>query len=67
MIVLRSALFNAWFFGTTALLGAIGIFVRAFTPWWTLRLAQLWAATALYGSRGQNGGPKLTGSTPINT
>lgn len=51
MIVLRSALFNAWFFGTTALLGAIGIFVRAFTPWWTLRLAQLWAATALFGAK----------------
>ena len=51
MIVLRSALFNAWFFGGTALLGAIGIFVRAFPPWWTLRRPQIWAATLLFGAK----------------
>lgn len=51
MIVLRSAIFNAWFFGVTALLGAFGIFVRAFTPWWTLALAQLWAGTVLFGAK----------------
>lgn len=51
MIVLRSALFNAWFFGTTALLGAVGIFVRAGLPSRTLGLARLWARTVLFGAR----------------
>ena len=51
MIFLRSAVFNIWFFGVTALLGAFGIFVRAFRPNRTLALARLWARTVLFGAR----------------
>ena len=51
MIVLRSAVFNAWFFGVTALLGAIGIFVRAFMPRRTLAFARVWARSVLFGAR----------------
>ena len=51
MIVLRSALFNAWFFGVTAVLGAGGIFVRAFAPAYGLAFAQLWARSVLAGAR----------------
>lgn len=51
MIVLRSAVFNAWFFGVTALLGAFGIFVRAFIPRRTLALARFWARSVLFGAR----------------
>lgn len=51
MIVLRSAVFNAWFFGVTALLGAIGIFVRAFIPRRTLAFARFWARSVLFGAR----------------
>ena len=32
MILLRSALFNAWFFGATFLLGLLGVFVRWLAP-----------------------------------
>jgi 1-acyl-sn-glycerol-3-phosphate acyltransferase len=51
VIVLRSAVFNVWFFGVTALLGAIGIFVRAFIPRRTLAFARFWARSALFGAR----------------
>ena len=51
MIVLRSAVFNAWFFGVTALLGALGIFVRGFIPWRTLAFARFWARSVLFGAR----------------
>ena len=51
MIYIRSAVFNAWFFGVTALLGAIGIFVRAFQPSRTLAFARFWATSVLFGAR----------------
>jgi 1-acyl-sn-glycerol-3-phosphate acyltransferase len=51
VIVLRSAVFNVWFFGTTALLGALGIFVRAFIPRHTLGFARFWARSVLFGAR----------------
>ncbi len=51
MIVLRSAVFNVWFFGVTALLGAIGVFVRAFMPRRTLAFARVWARSVLFGAR----------------
>ena len=51
MIVLRSAIFNVWFFGATALLGAIGVFVRAFAPSRALAFARLWARSLLWGAR----------------
>ena len=51
MIVLRSAAFNVWFFGITALLGAVGIFVRAFIPRRTLAFARFWARSVLFGAR----------------
>lgn len=51
MIVLRSALFNAWFFGTTAVLGFIGVFVRWFAPDRSLEFARFWARTVLAGAR----------------
>ena len=51
MIVVRSALFNAWFFGITFVLGLIGVFVRAFANQHTLALARLWAGMVLDGAR----------------
>jgi len=51
VIILRSALFNAWFFGTTAVLGFIGLFVRFLAPQRALGLAQLWARLVLDGAR----------------
>lgn len=51
MILVRSALFNAWFFGATAVLGFIGVFVRWFAPDRALAFAQLWARTVLAGAR----------------
>lgn len=51
MIMLRSAVFNAWFFGVTAMLGALGIFVRAFVPRRTLAFARFWARSVLFGAR----------------
>ena len=51
MMAIRSAVFNAWFFGVTALLGAIGIFTRAFMPSRTLAFARFWARSVLAGAR----------------
>lgn len=51
MILLRSALFNAWFFGATAVLGFIGVFVRWLAPDRALPLAQFWARTVIAGAR----------------
>jgi 1-acyl-sn-glycerol-3-phosphate acyltransferase len=51
VILLRSALFNVWFFGTTFVLGFYGVFVRALAPARSLALAQLWAQTVLAGAR----------------
>ena len=52
MIFLRSALFNAWFFGVTFVLGLAGVLVRAFAkPDTVLELARLWAGMVLDGAR----------------
>ncbi len=51
MIWLRSALFNAWFFGGTFLLGLFGVGVRAVAPSRALGLARLWARVVLAGAR----------------
>lgn len=51
MILLRSALFNVWFFGTTFVLGLFGAGVRAFAPHRSLWVAKLWAKTVLAGAR----------------
>ena len=51
MIWVRSALFNAWFFGITAVLGTFGLWVRWFAPRHALLLAQTWAGLVLDGAR----------------
>lgn len=51
MILLRSALFNAWFFGLTFVLGSWGLVIRALAPHRALEVAQLWARLALAGAR----------------
>lgn len=51
MIWVRSALFNAWFFGATAVMGLIGVAVRAFAPQRSLAYAGLWARVVLAGAR----------------
>ena len=51
MLVLRSALFNLWFFGATFLLGLGGLAVRLFTPRRGLDYARFWAGTLLAGAR----------------
>jgi 1-acyl-sn-glycerol-3-phosphate acyltransferase len=51
VILLRSALFNVWFFGTTFVLGFYGVFVRALAPTRSFALAQRWAQTVLAGAR----------------
>ncbi len=52
MILVRSAVFNAWFFGITFVLGLVGVAVRAIAPARTLGLARLWARWVLAGARG---------------
>lgn len=51
MTWLRSAVFNVWFFGLTAVLGLWGAVIRWFAPHRTLALAQLWARLVLQGAR----------------
>ena len=52
MILLRSAIFNAWFFGTTAVLGLFGVLLRRVAPPdRVLGLARIWARTVLAGAR----------------
>jgi 1-acyl-sn-glycerol-3-phosphate acyltransferase len=52
VIVVRSALFNAWFFGITVVLGLVGILVRAFAgPDRVLAFARFWAKLVLDGAR----------------
>ena len=51
MTVLRSLLFNIWFFGTTTLVLIPGALVRVFAPGWAPALARLWARVELFGAR----------------
>ncbi len=51
MILLRSAVFNAWFFGMTFLLGLLGVGVRALAPGRALAWARVWARVVLAGAR----------------
>lgn len=51
MILVRSSLFNAWFFGITIVIGVFGIFVRLFRPERALAVAQTWAGLVLDGAR----------------
>ena len=50
MTLVRSAVFNVWFFGATALFGTMGLPARWFFPRWALWIAQHWARTVLYGA-----------------
>ena len=51
MTLLRSALFNAWFFSVTLVLSLAGVVVRVLAPDRALALAQTWARTVLAGAR----------------
>lgn len=51
MTILRSLLFNTWFFGATLAYGTVGIGVRLWAPRRALALAQAWARTVLWGAR----------------
>lgn len=51
MTVLRSALFNAWFFGVTVLLGLLGLALRWLAPHRALPLARRWARLVVAGAR----------------
>lgn len=51
MNLLRSALFNLWFFGATFCYGSVGLPVRLFARHRALGLAQGWARAVLLGAR----------------
>ena len=51
MILLRSALFNLYFFGLTFVLAVGGIYVRLFVPERTLDYAKFWVRLVLAGLR----------------
>lgn len=51
MLWLRSALFNVWFFGLTAVIGGIGVILRVAAPQRTLALARFWSSVMLFGLR----------------
>jgi 1-acyl-sn-glycerol-3-phosphate acyltransferase len=51
MILLRSLVFNAWFFGITAVLSVAGAAALPFAPGSALPLARLWARLVLGGLR----------------
>lgn len=51
MILLRSVLFNAWFFGVTTILSVIGTAGTAVAPGSALPIARLWARLVLGGLR----------------
>ncbi len=52
MTLLRSALFNVWFFGVTAFMGLAGFALRWVGRRHALWLAQSWAGLVLAGARG---------------
>ncbi len=49
MILLRSALFNGWFFGVTFVMVFPGAAIRLLAPSYTLAFAMLWARVVLAG------------------
>jgi len=49
LIILRSALFNLYFFGLTVVLAVAGIFIRLFAPRRTLEYAQFWVRLVMAG------------------
>ncbi|GAC1348205.1 MAG: lysophospholipid acyltransferase family protein [Acetobacteraceae bacterium] len=51
MTLLRSAIFNLWFFGTTFVLGLLGVGVRRLMPARSLDFARFWARAVLAGAR----------------
>src|SRR5437868_5757853 len=51
VILLRSALFNLYFFGLTFVLAVGGVFVRLFAPEQTLDYARFWVRLILAGLR----------------
>ncbi len=51
MILLRSLVFNSWFFGATFAWGLLGAFVRWLAPRHALVIARLWARTVIGGAR----------------
>lgn len=51
MTLLRSTLFNLYFFGLTFILAVGGIFVRLFAPARTLQYAQFWVRLVMFGLR----------------
>lgn len=51
MIIIRSAVFNLWFFGLTLVLGLYGFVLRRVAPDRVLSLAMLWARLSLAGAR----------------
>jgi 1-acyl-sn-glycerol-3-phosphate acyltransferase len=51
MIWLRSAVFNAWFYGVTVVLALSSVPLRLGPPSWSHALARLWARTVLAGLR----------------
>ena len=51
MMLLRSLLFNIWFFGGTVVIGLFGVAVRFVAPHRALMVAQLWARWSLLGAR----------------
>ena len=50
MSLLRSVMFNLWFFGMTTLLSLYGVLLRCFAPERALRLGQIWARLGLRGA-----------------
>lgn len=61
MILLRSALFNLYFFGLTFVLAVGGIYIRLFAPERTLDYAKFWVRLVLVGLR------RLCGITVVLT
>lgn len=51
MLLIRSLLFNIWFFGSTFVFGSYGIWVRRFAKHRALGVAMAWASCVLAGAR----------------
>lgn len=51
MTLIRSAIFNLWFFGSTFVLGLVGVGLRRFAPGRSLDFARFWARAVLAGAR----------------